>query len=265
MGRLNDAFARAKHENRAALIAYFCAGDPDAETSVAVAVAAAEHGADVIELGMPFSDPTADGPANQRASERALVRGTTLAGALQMARQIRARTSAPIVLYGYYNPLLSYGEEALCAHAAEAGIDGLLVVDLPPEECAPLRAPALRHGLALIPLVAPTSSEARVALAASVADSFLYCVSVTGVTGAAAVDFERAARRAQQLRERTGKPVAVGFGVRTGADIAKLAKHADAVVVGSALVQAVEQAADLAGAVRAVGALVDELARGTTR
>jgi len=265
MGRLQDAFTRAQAENRAALIAYFCAGDPDPETTVAVAVAAAERGADVIELGMPFSDPTADGPAIQRASERALARGMTLRKTLQVAKQIRERSAVPIVLFGYYNPILSYGEEALCKDAAAAGIDGLLVVDLPPEEAAVLREPALQHGLAFVPLVAPTSSDARVQLAAGVADAFIYYVSLTGVTGSATADLDKAALRAREVRERTGKPVAVGFGVSTGADAKKLSKYADGVIVGSALVRAVEQAADLAGAVSAVSALIDDLALGVKR
>jgi tryptophan synthase alpha chain len=265
MSRLHDAFTRAQRENRAALIAYFCAGDPDPETTVAVAVAAAERGADVIELGMPFSDPTADGPAIQRASERALSRGMTLRKTLQVAKQIREESSVPIVLFGYYNPVLSYGEEKLCKDAAAAGIDGLLVVDLPPEECAVLREPALREGLAFVPLVAPTSSDARVELAKGVADAFIYYVSLTGVTGSASADFDQAAQRAREVRERTGKPVAVGFGVSTGADAKKLAKYADGVIVGSALVRAVEQSSDLPGAVRAVSALIDELAVGVKR
>jgi tryptophan synthase alpha chain len=265
MRRIEQAFARARAEDRAALIAYFCAGDPDPETTVDVAVAAAEQGADLIELGMPFSEPTADGPAIQRATERALARGMTLKKTLEVAKQIRARSQVPLVLFGYYNPLLSYGEQALCKDAAQAGIDGLLVVDLPPEECAVVREPALAEGLAFVPLVAPTSSDARIALAASVADVFIYYVSLTGVTGAASADFDQAALRAAAVRERTRKPVAVGFGVATGADARKLARYTDGVVVGSALVRAVEQAADREAAVQAVRALVADLAAGVRR
>src|SRR5688572_25451261 len=141
MSRLNETFARVKAEGRAALVAYFCAGDPDADTTVEVAVAAAEQGVDILELGMPFSDPTADGVAIQRASERALAKGMTLTKALDVARRVRERSSVPIVLFGYYNPIMSYGEEKLARDAKAAGIDGLLVVDLPPEECAPLHLP----------------------------------------------------------------------------------------------------------------------------
>lgn len=265
MSRLQQAFERAHSEQRAALVTYFCAGDPDPDTTVEVALAAAEAGADVLELGMPFSDPTADGPAIQRASERALGRGMTLQKTLEVAARIRARSSIPIVLFGYYNPILAFGEERLCKAAREAGVDGLLVVDLPPEECATLREPALREGLAFVPLIAPTSSEPRIALAKSVADAFIYYVSLTGVTGAASANFEEAAERARVVRERTQKPVAVGFGVSSGADVKKLSRYADGVVVGSALVKAVEQAPDRAAAVAAVRALVTELASGLKR
>jgi tryptophan synthase alpha chain len=265
MNRLNETFAKTARENRAALVAYFCAGDPDADTTVELAVTAAENGADVIELGMPFSDPAADGVAIQRASERALERGMTLTKCLEVARRIRARSQVPMVLFGYYNPIYSFGEAKLCAAAKEAGIDGLLVVDLPPEECAALREPALAQGLAFVPLVAPTSSDARVALAANVADAFIYYVSLTGVTGAASADFAVAAERAKAVRERTKKPVAVGFGVSNGADVKKLARHADGVVVGSAFVRTVENAKTGADAVIAVRALVKELASGLLR
>jgi tryptophan synthase alpha chain len=167
------------------------------------------------------------------------------------------------VLFGYYNPILSYGEEALCRDAAAAGIDGLLVVDLPPEECAVLRDPAQKFGLSFIPLVASTSGDARVALAASVADAFIYYVSVTGVTGAATVDFDSAAQRAAAIRARTNKPVAVGFGVSNGKDVHKLAAHADGVIVGSALVRAIESAKTPDDAIAAVRALISDLAAGT--
>jgi tryptophan synthase alpha chain len=265
MSRLNETFARVQKEGRAALVAYFCAGDPDADTTVEVAVAAAEQGVDILELGMPFSDPTADGVAIQRASERALAKGMTLTKALEVARRVRERSSVPIVLFGYYNPIMSYGEEKLARDAKAAGVDGLLVVDLPPEECAPLHLPLREQGLALVPLVAPTSVDARVALAGSVADSFIYYVSLTGVTGAASANFEEAAERARAVRERTGRPVVVGFGVTSGVDVQKLARYADGVVVGSAFVRAVERAADRAAAVTAVRALVVDLCSGLRR
>jgi tryptophan synthase alpha chain len=260
MSRLSDVFAR--QDGRAKLVTYFCAGDPDPETTIEVALAAAEEGADILELGMPFSDPAADGVAIQRASERALKKGMTLRKTLDVARAIRARSPIPIVLFGYYNPILAYGEEKLCRDAAAAGIDALLVVDLPPEEIAPLRVAAKGAGLALVPLVAPTSSESRIELAASVADSFIYYVSLTGVTGAASANFAEASARAQRIKQRTHKPVVIGFGVNTGKDVAQLARGADGVVVGSALVKAVEAASDRAQAIASVRELVRDLASG---
>lgn len=265
MGRIHDALARARAEQRTALIAYFCAGDPDADTTVRVVLAAAQAGADLIELGMPFSDPTADGPVIQRASERALKNGMTVKKTLEVAARIRKESDVPIVLFGYYNPVLSYGEEKLARDAAAAGIDGFLIVDLPPEESATLRTPAQKEGLSFVPLVAVTSGDARIALAASVADSFIYYVSLTGVTGAATADFHVAGKRAAEVRERTGKPVAVGFGVSSGAHVHKLAPHVDGVIVGSALVRAIESAKSADEAVSAVRELVSELALGARR
>jgi len=262
MNRLTATFERCKNESRAALVAYFCAGDPNPETTVEVCVAAAEEGADLLELGMPFSDPAADGVAIQRASERALRGGMTLKKTLECARAIRARTAVPLVLFGYYNPILAYGEDALCSEAAAAGVDALLVVDLPPEEIGSLLAAAKRHGLSLVPLVAPTSSPKRIELAASVADGFLYYVSLTGVTGALSANFDAAGQRAKSIRDSTKKPVVVGFGVNTGADVKKLARYADGVVVGSALVRAVEDSKDQARAVSAVRSLVQDLVSG---
>jgi len=262
VSRIAEAFARAKREERAALVAYFTAGDPEPETTIEVAVAAAEEGVDILELGMPFSDPTADGVAIQHACERALAAGMNLPKTLEVARAVRARAGIPIVLFGYYNPILAYGEERLCRDAKAAGVDALLVVDLPPEECASLREPANREGLAFVPLLAPTSSERRIDLAASVADAFIYYVSLTGVTGAARANFEEAAARARMIKERTDKPVVVGFGVSSGADVKKLARYADGVVVGSALVRAVESGKDRATAVANVRALTRDLASG---
>jgi tryptophan synthase alpha chain len=236
MTRIADALSRARNEQRAALVTYFCAGDPDLASTPDRIVAIAEAGADIVELGIPFSDPTADGPVIQRASERALRAGATLDRVLDAVAAARARTDVPIVLFGYYNPI--HGREAdVVARAAAAGADGFLIVDLPPEECAPLRGPAVAAGLDWIPLVAPTSTDARIALAASVATSFVYVISVAGVTGAGEVDLDAAAERAASVGARTGKPVALGFGIKTAADVARAAKHVDAVVIGSALVE----------------------------
>lgn len=265
MGRIQRAFETSAADGRAALVIYVCAGDPDLETTIDVVVAAAEAGADIIELGMPFSDPTADGPAIQLASERALANGATLVKVLDAVRSIRRRTAVPILLFGYYNPLITYGEAKLVADAADAGVDGFLVVDLPPEESAPLRGPARERDLDFVPLVAPTSDSARIALAAEVASSFIYYVSMTGVTGSKVADLGEAAERAAEVARATERPVALGFGVKTGADVQKVAAHADGVVVGSAVVRAIEASSGRAEAVAAVRTLVTELRAGTSR
>lgn len=266
MGRIGEAFARAREANRAALVIYVCAGDPDLDATPRLVQAAAEAGADVVELGMPFSDPTADGPAIQRASERALAGGANLRRVLEAVRATRALgVDVPLLLFGYYNPILRYGEETLVRDAAEAGVDGFLVVDLPPEESDGLRAPAVESGLDFVPLVAPTSTEARTRLAADKATAFVYYVSLTGVTGAQAVDLSAAAERAGELQRAVGKPVALGFGVKTPDDVRTVARHADGVVVGSAVVRAIEGADGAGEAVAAVRRLVAELSASTGR
>ena len=265
MGRIADAFDNARKENRAALVIYLCAGDPDLGTTADLVVAAAEAGADVIELGVPFSDPTADGPAIQRAAERSLRGGTTLAKVLDTVRVIRSRADVPILLFGYYNPILSYGEEKLAGDAADSGADGFLVVDLPPEESAGLRGPVVKNGLDFVPLVAPTSNPERITQAADAATSFIYYVSMTGVTGSRAVDLASASERAGALQRELGRPVAIGFGVKTQEDVATVAPHVDGVVVGSAVVRTIEDAASPEEAVAAVRELVSELAQGLTR
>ena len=265
MGRIAAAFENARNENRAALVIYLCAGDPDLSATVDLVVTAADAGADVIELGVPFSDPTADGPAIQRAAERALRGGTTLAKVLDTVRAIRGRTDVPLLLFGYYNPILSYGEQRLVDDAAESGADGFLVVDLPPEESAGLRGPAIAKGLDFIPLVAPTSDPERIKLAADAATSFLYYVSMTGVTGSQATDLAEASKRAGGLQRELGCPVAIGFGVKTRKDVATVAPHVDGVVVGSAVVQRIEEAASVDEARASVTALVSELTEGLRR
>ena len=265
MGRIADAFERAKNENRAALVIYLCAGDPDLRTTEDLVVAAAEAGADVIELGVPFSDPTADGPAIQRAAERSLRAGTNLAAVLHTVRAIRSRTDVPILLFGYYNPILAYGEEKLANDASEAGADGFLVVNLPPEESGGLRRPAVAKGLDFVPLVAPTSNPARIQQAAEAATSFIYYVSMTGVTGSKAADLRSASERAGELQRELGRPVAIGFGVKTKQDVATVAPHVDGVVVGSAVVQTIEEATSRDEAIASVRSLVSDLTGGLGR
>jgi tryptophan synthase alpha chain len=265
MGRIAEAFERAAAENRAALVIYLCAGDPSLDATVDLVIAAAESGADVIELGVPFSDPTADGVAIQQASERSLARGTTMRGVLDVVRRVRERSTVPILLFGYYNPILRYGETRLVADAKAAGVDGFLVVDLPPEEADPLVVPLREAGLGYVPLVAPTSTESRIAQAAALADGFVYYVSMTGVTGAKDAVLDEAAERAAVLRPKAGAPVAVGFGIATPDDARLVAAKADGVVVGSAIVRAIASASDVASSVRAVRELVGSLATACRR
>lgn len=259
--RLREAFTRAAAEKRAALVAYLTFGDPDLTTSIAVVEAVARAGADVIELGVPYSDPSADGPSIQRAMERALVAGASLPGTLAAIASLRARgVATPIVLFGYYNPIFVMGPEVFAARAAAAGVDAVLTVDLPIDELDELAQPLATHGVDVIPLVAPTSTPERIARLGRLRAPFVYYISLTGVTGARAgapVDPDRIDR----IRAAASAPVAVGFGIRTPADAARFAAIADGVVVGTALVDQVA-AGDAAGAPARVAALITAL-RGT--
>jgi len=242
MGRLEEAFAKKKAAGQKVLVAYLCVGDPTVEESIDLAVAAAEAGADVLELGVPFSDPTADGPTIARASERALAHGGGLEATLHAAARVRARTSVPIVLFGYYNPIFVRGAARVIGEARDAGVDGLLVVDLPVDASGPLRGLALASGLRVVPLLAPTSAPGRVQAVRDAASSsgFLYYVSLTGVTGAASAPLEAASDAARGLGAATGLPVVVGFGIDSGEKAREAAVHADGVVVGTAIVRRIE-------------------------
>jgi tryptophan synthase alpha chain len=242
MRRIEETFARLAAAKKKALVAYLCVGDPSVEESIDLAVACVEAGADILELGVPFSDPTADGPAIARASQRSIGHGGGLSATLKAAKAIRARTSAPIVLFGYYNPIFVRGDARTITDAAEAGADALLVVDLPPEEGGELRAAALAKGLSIVPLLAPTSSPARIEAAkgASPPAAFVYYVSVTGVTGSQAAPLATASEEAGAVRRAVGIPVVVGFGIDSPAKARAAATHADGVVVGTALVLAIE-------------------------
>lgn len=243
-GRIARAFAAARAEQRAALVGYLTAFDPDRARSLALLRAALSAGVDVLELGVPFSDPTADGPVVQGAMLRARAAGATLRGVLALAAELRPDTAAPIVLFSYANPLLQLGA-ALGPALREAGIDGVLVVDLPAEHAAELRDPLLAEGIAWVSLVAPTTPPARLPTAVGAATGFVYAVTLRGVTGAA-LDAERAelASQLHAIRSHTSLPVAAGFGVRDPAQAAALARHADGVVVGSALVEAAQRGED---------------------
>ncbi|HVN01606.1 MAG TPA: tryptophan synthase subunit alpha [Caulobacteraceae bacterium] len=243
VARLDARFAALKRQGRAGFVAYVMAGDPDAETSLRVLQGLPTAGADIIELGFPFSDPMADGPAVQRAALRALDRGMTLAGTLDLARRFRAGDAeTPLVLMGYMNPILTFGIEAFAKAAAEAGVDGAIVVDCPPEEADPLLAAFDPTGLALIRLATPTTDDARLPTVVRRTSGFVYYVSVAGVTGVKAADASAVAPAVQRVRAASGLPVAVGFGIRTPDQAAAVARVADAAVVGSALVDAVADA-----------------------
>ncbi|MGB0679164.1 MAG: tryptophan synthase subunit alpha [Polyangiales bacterium] len=265
MSRFAPLFAQGRADRRALLIPYFCAGFPDLQTTVELVCAAADAGADIVELGVPFSDPTADGPAIQRASEHALAGGTTLRQVLQAVRSIRQRSDVPLLLFGYYNPILAFGEGQTVEAAAAAGIDGLLVVDLPPEESAGLRQAAVAAALDYVPLVAPNTQPHRIVRITAQATSFLYSVSLTGVTGARRVDLHAAAQRCAALRQQTGHPVAVGFGIQSEQDVATIAAQADAVIVGSALVRLIESTATPQAAPKAVHDCLRAWREATTR
>jgi tryptophan synthase alpha chain len=262
--RIETAFAKlanGERGERKALIAYLCVGDPNAAESVDLALACVEAGADVLELGVPFSDPTADGPAIARASQRSIAGGGGLSATLAAAAQIRARSAVPIVLFGYYNPLFVRGEARAVKDAADAGVDALLVVDLPHDEGPELRAATAAHGLAIIPLVAPTTAPARIEALRSAASAtpFVYYVSVTGVTGSAVAPLVQASEEAAAVRRTLGVPVVVGFGIDAPSKARDAAKHADGVVVGTAIVKAIEDAADAPARRAAVSGLVRSL------
>lgn len=266
--RIDATFARARAENRAVLVTYVMAGDPDPETSLEVLKALPGAGADILEFGLPFTDPMADGPAIQAAGLRALKAGQTVAGTLELVRRFRAQNgTTPIVLMGYYNPIHTYGVDRFLEDAVAAGIDGLIVVDLPPEEDAELCLPALAKGLAFIRLATPTTDARRLPAVLANTAGFVYYVSITGITGTATPDFGKVSEAVSRIRQHTDLPVVVGFGVKTGAHAAAIARGADGVVVGSALVDALVRSLDAegkaqAGTVPAVAGLVRELAEG---
>jgi tryptophan synthase alpha chain len=238
-GRIDRRFAALNKQGRAALVTFTMAGDPDYATSLAILKALPKAGADVIELGMPFTDPMADGPAIQAAGLRALHAGQDMKKTLAAVRD--GDDATPIVLMGYYNPIYVYGVERFLADAKASGVDGLIVVDLPPEEDSELCLPAMKAGLNFIRLATPTTDEKRLPTVLTNTSGFVYYVSITGITGAAAPDTGKVAAAVARIKRHTKLPVCVGFGVRTAAHARAIAEGADGVVVGSALVEAVRQ------------------------
>ncbi len=268
MSRIQATFARLSAEGRKALIPFVTAGDPHADGTVDLMLAMARAGADVIELGVPFSDPMADGPVIQRAAERALSRGIGLQQVLAMVRQFRAEDAAtPVVLMGYANPIERFGMQAFVDAAADAGVDGVLVVDYPPEECESFAAALKARQLDPIFLLAPTSTDARMARIGAVASGYVYYVSLKGVTGAGHLDTEAVAAMVPRIRQHVRVPVGVGFGIRDAATAQAVAAVSDAVVIGSRLVQLLEvetrdnAAAAGAAFIREIRAALDVLPR----
>ena len=237
MNRIDKTFKRLKETGKKAFITYIMAGDPDLETTMERVLLLEECGADIIELGVPFSDPTADGPAIQRAAERALGAGVTLRKIVGFARELRKRSTVPLVFMTYYNPVLKYGEEAFVAVAADAGVDGLIIPDLPAEEADSLIRRCRAKGICTIFLVAPTSTDVRMKKIAAASRGFIYYVSMTGITGADLSLDSQFSAHIGRLRSMSNRPVAIGFGISTPADAAKMAGAAEGVIVGSAIVR----------------------------
>jgi len=262
MSRIKTAFDRLNAEGRKALIPFITAGDPDAELTLPLMHALVEAGADVIELGVPFSDPMADGPTIQRASERALARGMSLRKVLQLVSAFRTEDDrTPVVLMGYANPIEAMGLQRFAEKAAQSGVDGVLVVDYPPEEAENFGAAMKANGMDPIFLIAPTSTAERIAQVAKIASGYVYYVSLAGVTGSGALNVEAVAERLPAIREKTGLPVGVGFGIRDAATAARIAAFADAVVVGSRIIEEIEKSTAETACAN-VKALVADIRRG---
>jgi tryptophan synthase alpha chain len=265
--RIADTFSACARDKRAALVTYVMAGDPDPDTAQAIIDALPAAGADIIELGMPFSDPMADGEAIQQAGLRALKAGMSLAGTLETARRFRTgNQTTPIIVMGYYNPIYIYGVERFLKDSKAAGVDGLIIVDLPPEMDEELCIPALKAGIAFIRLATPTTDDKRLPKVLKNTSGFVYYVSMTGITGGKIADYSKVSDAVARIKRHTPLPVAVGFGVKTPADAAAIAAGADGVVVGTALINALKTTLDAhdkagTGSVSAVTDLVASLAR----
>jgi tryptophan synthase alpha chain len=261
--RIDARFAQLNKEGRSAFVTFVMAGDPDPETSLAIVKAVPQAGADVIELGMPFTDPMADGPSIQAAGLRALKAGMTLKKTLALVKSFRESDGAtPIVLMGYYNPIYIYGVDKFLADAKTAGVDGLIIVDLPPEEDTELCVPALKAGLNFIRLATPTTDDKRLPAVLANTSGFVYYVSITGITGAAAADAKAVSGAVARIKRHTLLPVCVGFGIRTPETARAIAENADGAVVGTALVDAVKASLDAEGKAtpKTVGAVADLVA-----
>lgn len=259
MGRIEKKFNDLKSKGEKALIVYLTAGDPGMEKTYEMILGLERAGVDIVEIGVPFSDPTADGPVIQAASERALKGGTTLPDILDMIEKVRKVSEIPIVLFGYYNPIFIYGNEKFAIRAKEAGVDGILVVDLPPEESGELRKYTDRSGIDFISLITPTSDDDRIKKISEKASGFIYYVSVTGVTGTKRPEIADIKRDMERIRKMTSLPVGVGFGISTPEQAGEIAKYADGVVVGSAVVRLIEENSNSENLVEKVASFAGEL------
>lgn len=264
--RIEKTFAQLKTENRAALIPFIMGYDPDAATTAALLEALPDAGADIIEIGVPFSDPMADGPVIQAAGRRALAAGATVAGILELVKNFRKKfADVPIILMGYFNPIYRYSSSTFCKDASAAGVDGIILVDLPPEEEQEIKPYLDATGLKFIRLIAPTSGDNRLPLLVKSASGFVYYISVTGITGAKSADANALKKQIDHLRTFTKLPIAVGFGIKTTQQAKQVAAFSDAVVVGSALVDAIAHQKGKSAAVKAAVTFVGDLAKGLKR
>jgi tryptophan synthase alpha chain len=266
MSRLQEVFARTRAQNRAAFVAYVCAGDPDFETSLAVCRALLDNGVDILELGVPFSDPLADGLTNQLAAQRALENGMTTARVFELVRRIRGSSEAPIVFYTYYNLVFANGVDSYVEAASRAGVDGILTLDLPPEEAEEFTAACGRHGVDTVFIIAPTTPDERIARIAGVTTGFLYYVSREGVTGVRDQMAGNIPEAVARIRARANVPMVIGFGIGSREQVRQVALHADGVVVGSALVNCIGEHLDERARIPAlIGVRAADLAAGLAR
>ena len=265
MNRIDTTFTKLKQKGESALVGFVTAGDPDYSTSLDIVNTMCASGLDVLELGIPFSDPTADGPVIQRSSARSLEKGTRLSSVMDMTRELRKQTDIPIILFSYYNPILAYGPVAFYNEAVSAGADGVLVVDLPPEESNEMTELWPGDKLSLIRLVAPTTPRERMAYIADTAAGFLYLVSKTGVTGSDGLDLAAVAANTTALKSVSDLPVCVGFGISTPEDVASIAATADGVVIGSAFEKIIEDNLENPDLVSMMGSTVEKLKAATVR
>jgi tryptophan synthase alpha chain len=264
VGRIGEVFNQLQREGKKGFIPFITAGDPDLQTTEDLLIELSRRGASVLELGVPFSDPMADGPVIQRSSERALQKGVTLQDAIDVAARARRKFDTPIILFSYFNPLLQYGFERLSEAAAQAGIDGVLATDLTPEEAPGFERVLRQRDLDMIFLVAPTSTDARLQLIAERASGFIYAVSRAGVTGEQSTVSDEAAKLVGRVRKFSDLPVAVGFGISTYAQVKDVQRYADAVVVGSAIVSEIEKSSNVDGLPEHIGEFVRVLLNGTS-